>query len=208
VKVRRWIVAGVLFGVLWVFVSGASITPRSLLANVLVGLAVGFPVAYIFRRLYEEEVELVRPFVAVPYVVLYLLVFFKEVIVANVDLVYRVFSPRMPIEPQVIFVPLRVETSLGITTIANSITITPGTVTLDYDHEENALFVHAINGRDPTALVEPIRAWENYALQIFDEERTPEDPPPEIRVHPPDYPPEPTSAPEESIAPSDETEKR
>ncbi|AHG02395.1 hypothetical protein HALLA_21050 (plasmid) [Halostagnicola larsenii XH-48] len=193
-KVRRWLVAGLLFGALWVFVRGASLTPRSLLANFVVGVAVGLPVAYLFRRLYEEEVEITQPITAIPYVIRYVLVFFKEILVANVDVAYRVFAPGTPIDPQVIFVPLRVQTSFGITTIANSITVTPGTITLDHDTDENALYVHVIDGRDPEAIVEPIRTWEDYALRIFDEERSPEDPPPEITVHPPDYPPEPKRA--------------
>lgn len=193
-KVRRWLVAGVLFGVIWVFVRGASLTLQSLLANLLVGIVVGLPVAFVFRRLYEEEIDIRRPFRTMPYVILYVVVFLKEIVVANVDVAYRVLAPHMPLEPQVILVPLRVETSLGITTIANSITITPGTVTLDHDPDENALYVHVIDGRDPASIVEPIRTWENYALTIFDERRSPADPPPEIRIHPPDHPPDPKPA--------------
>lgn len=195
-KVRRWLVAGVLFGVIWVFVRGASLTLQSVLANFLVGIVVGLPVAFVFRRLYEEEIDIRRPFRTMPYVILYVVVFLKEIVVANVDVAYRVLAPHMPLEPQVILVPLRVETSLGITTIANSITITPGTVTLDHDPDENALYVHVIDGRDPASIVEPIRTWENYALRIFDERRSPADPPPEIRIHPPDHPPDPKPAPD------------
>ncbi|MEF8812595.1 MAG: Na+/H+ antiporter subunit E [Halovenus sp.] len=193
-KTRRWIVAGLLFAVLWVFVRGPSITARSLVTTSLVGMAVGFPVAYVFRRLYEEEIRVEQPVTALPYVVLYLLVFFKQVLVANVDVAYRVLVPGLAIEPQVILVPLRVETPFGVTTIANSITITPGTVTLDHDPDENALYVHMIDGRDPEAVVEPIRRWEDYALLIFDERRSPSDPPPAITIHPPDHPPEPKTA--------------
>jgi multicomponent Na+:H+ antiporter subunit E len=193
-KTRRWVVAGILFGVLWVFVRGAEPTLSSVLGNLIVGSAVGFPVAYVFRRLYEKEFALERVFRIVPYLFAYIFVFTKEVLLANFDVAYRVLSPGMPIEPQVILVPLRVETSSGVTTIANSITITPGTITLDHDPEENALYVHLIDGRDPEDVVEPIRTWEDYALVIFDEEASPEDPPPEITVHPPEYPPEPKTA--------------
>lgn len=191
--IRRWIGAGALFGILWVFVRGASLTVESVLANFLVGTAVGLPVAYIFRRLYEEELDVSQSLVALPYVVLYVAVFVKEILVANVDVTYRVLAPSMPLEPQVILVPLRVETELGVTTIANSISLTPGTVTLDHDPDGNVLYVHGIDGRDPEAIVEPIRQWENYALAIFDEERSPEDPPPEITVHPPDHAAEPAA---------------
>lgn len=189
-SVRRWLVAGVLFGVLWVFVSGASLTPLSLLTHFLVGTAVGIPIAYVFRRLYEDQLELGQFLRGIPYLFLYVGVFSKAIIVANVDVTYRVLAPE-PLEPQVILVPLRVETDVGITTIANSITITPGTVTLDYEPDRNALYVHGIDGRHPQEMVEPIRQWEDIALQIFDEENSPSDPPPEITVHPPDYPPEP-----------------
>jgi multicomponent Na+:H+ antiporter subunit E len=187
-KTRRWIVAGLLFAVLWVFVRGPSITAESLLRNFLVGTAVGLLVAYVFRRLYEgEEVRIEQTLIAVPYMILYVLAFFKEVLVANVDVAYRVLVPGTALEPQVILVPLRVETEFGITTIANSITITPGTVTLDYEPDENALYVHAIDGRDPEEIAKPIRQWENYALVIFDERLTPDDPPPAITIHPPDH---------------------
>ncbi|WP_336327899.1 Na+/H+ antiporter subunit E [Halovenus sp. HT40] len=196
-KTRRWLVAGLLFAVLWVFVSGPKVTIRSVVTVFIVGLAVGLPVAYVFRRLYGEEIDLSQTISAIPYVILYILVFFKEVLVANVDVAYRVLVPGRALEPQVILVPLRVETALGVTTIANSITITPGTVTLDHDPDENALYVHMIDGRSPDEVVEPIRQWEDYALQIFDERHSPGDPAPEITVHPPDHPPEPKSITEE-----------
>ena len=189
-KTRRWVVAGLLFAVLWLFVSAPKPTVQGLVTTFLVGLAVGLPVAYVFRRLYSEEIDVRQTLTSVPYILLYVLVFLKEVVIANLDVAYRVLVPGQ-LEPQVILVPLRVETALGVTTIANSITITPGTVTLDHDPDENALYVHMIDGRDPEAVVEPIRQWERYALRIFDERRSPDDPAPEITVHPPDHPPTP-----------------
>ncbi|QLK26597.1 Na+/H+ antiporter subunit E [Natrinema zhouii] len=181
-RVRTWPVAGVVFAVLWVFVVGQSLTPISLLRGFLSGLVVGLPVAYVFRRLYGKYVDLGRGARALPYAGLYLGTFTWELLRANLDVAYRVLSPGMPIEPEVILVPLRVESDIAITVIANSITITPGTVTLDYDDETNSLYVHGVNGRDPEAIAEPIRTWENYALELFDEDASPSDPPPEIVV--------------------------
>ncbi|WP_436344838.1 Na+/H+ antiporter subunit E [Natronorubrum sp. FCH18a] len=181
-KVRAWPVAGVGFAVLWIFVRGVALAPSVLLGQFLFGLAVGLPTAYLFRRLYGTRVDLGRGVLALPYVGLYLATFSWEIVRANVDVAYRVLSPGMPIEPEVILVPLRVETDLAVTTIANSITITPGTVTLDHDEESNALYVHAIEGRDPEAIVAPIRTWEGYALEMFDEDASPDDPPREFVV--------------------------
>ncbi|WP_226006912.1 Na+/H+ antiporter subunit E [Natrinema salinisoli] len=181
-RVRTWPIVGVVFAVLWVFVVGQSLTPSSLVGGFLAGLIVGLPVAYVFRRLYGKYLDLGRGVRVLPYAGLYLGAFTWELLRANVDVAYRVLSPGMPIEPEVILVPLRVESDVAITVIANSITITPGTVTLDYDDETNSLYVHGVNGQDPDAIAEPIRTWEDYALELFDEDASPSDPPPEIVV--------------------------
>lgn len=186
---RRWLVTGVAFAVLWVLVRGVELAADAVLGQFLLGAVVGMPVAYIFRRLYAEQINLSGTLHSIPYAILYVLVFLKQVVVANVDVAYRVLAPDMPIEPQVIYVPLRVETELGVTTIANSITITPGTITLDYTPETNGLYVHVIDGRNLQAIIEPIRAWEDYVLIILDERRSPDDPAPEIAVHPEDRTP-------------------
>lgn len=194
--IRRWVAAAVAFGVLWVFVRGVEPALDAVLGQLLLGLVVGAPVAYLFRRLYSERFDVAETVTAVPYALMYVRLFLREVVLANFDVAYRVLAPGDRLEPEVILVPLRVETDLGITTIANSITITPGTITLDHDPEANALYVHVIDGRDPSAIVAPIRTWEDYALRIFDEPRSPGDPAPEIAVYPPGEhrPPEPQVA--------------
>jgi multicomponent Na+:H+ antiporter subunit E len=176
VKVRTWPVVGVALAVVWLFVRGVEPTAVRVVEEFLIGLVVGLPLAFAFRRLAADRVDIGRAARTVPDVLRYLAVFSREVVVANVDVAYRAVAPGPPIEPEVILIPLRVETPLGITTIANSITITPGTVTLDHDEDVNAIYVHLIDGRDPADVVEPIRTWEDYALRIFDEELDPEDP--------------------------------
>jgi len=174
---RRWIGVGFGLAVVWLFVRG--VTPDVVVGEFLIGLGVGMPVAYAFRRFYLPEVALGERLRGAPWVGVYLANFGWELLTANVDVAYRVLAPSMPIEPDVVELPLRVETDLAITTIANSITLTPGTLTMDYDDERNALYVHAIDGRDHESIVDPIRSWEDYALRIFDEERDPGDPVPD-----------------------------
>ena len=167
---KRWPVLGVCMAVLWLFVRGVPLEANAIVGRFLIGLVVGLPIAFLLRRFYSVEVSLSRVVRVVPYAVAYLLVFGKDLITANLDVAYRVLAPSMPIEPDVIEVPLRVESDLAITTIANSITLTPGTLTMDYDETENALYVHGITGHDADAVIAPIRVWEDYALVIFDEE--------------------------------------
>ncbi|WP_416839259.1 Na+/H+ antiporter subunit E [Haloferax sp. DFSO52] len=179
---RRWPITGLALAVLWLFVRGVDLTPQRLLEEFIIGLGVGMGIAFFFRRFYSDETGIQRSIRVAPYTILYVSTFLWELLTANVDVARRTLSPSMPIDPAVVEVPLRVRTPLAITTIANSITLTPGTLTMDYDDDTNSLYVHSIDGSDPAAILEPIRRWEDYALVIFDEELKPGDPAPQARV--------------------------
>lgn len=177
---KKWPAIGVTLAVLWLFVRGVALDPAAILGEFLIGLAFGMPIAYFFRRLYAPQTNLTRNLRAIPYAALFVGVFLKDLLTANIDVAYRVLAPSCPIEPDVVVVPLRVQSDVAITTIANAITLTPGTLSMDYDAELNALYVHGITGKNRKAVVEPIRNWEDYALVIFDEEGKPGDPVPEV----------------------------
>jgi multicomponent Na+:H+ antiporter subunit E len=175
---RRWPLTGFVLALLWLFVRGVEPTPVRLTEEFLIGLAVGMPLAFSIRRFYAPSTPLARTVRIAPYAVLYLGAFLWELLTANVDVAKRVLAPSMPINPAVFEVPLRVQTDAAITTIANSISLTPGTLTMDYDYETNTLYVHSIDGSDRESILDPIRTWEDYALVIFDEELKPGDPVP------------------------------
>jgi len=177
---KRWPVVGLWLAVLWLFVRGVTASPETVAGEFIIGLAVGMPIAYVFRRFYRPSLAVDARLRGLPYATVYLVAFLWELLTANVDVAYRVLAPSMPIQPDVIELPLRVESDIAITTIANSITLTPGTLTMDYDDERNTLYVHAINGQDRAAVVDPIRTWEDLALLIFDEDRDPDDPAPAV----------------------------
>jgi multicomponent Na+:H+ antiporter subunit E len=177
---KKWPVIGCVLAAIWLFVKGATLTPENVLGTLLVGLAVGLFVAYTTRDIYADEINVGATVRSIPAAVRYLLLFTKELLIANLDVAYRVLSPSLPINPDVVAIPLRVESDAAITSIANSITLTPGTLTMDYDEETNTLFVHAITGKhDYYSIVDPIRTWEDLALVIFEESASPGDPAPE-----------------------------
>lgn len=68
-----------------------------------------------------------------------------EIVKANIDVAVRVWSPRLRIEPRLMRVPCELETELGTVIYANSITLTPGTVTVGVDMETKELLVHALS---------------------------------------------------------------
>ncbi len=70
-----------------------------------------------------------------------------QVALANIDVAYRVWHPKQKITPQFIRVPLGMRTSLGTLIYANSITLTPGTITVSVDETKGELLVHALSDK-------------------------------------------------------------
>lgn len=79
----------------------------------------------------------------------YTIPLFIEMAKANFDVAYRVITGK--IEPGIVKIDPDLETDLGITFLANSITLTPGTLTVDVDDERSEMYIHWIKvGEDPT----------------------------------------------------------
>ncbi len=77
-----------------------------------------------------------------PRLLAYLPWLLKEIWVANVQVVKLVLDPALPIDPVIVRLPTRFSSDFARTALANSITLTPGTITLDVEGEE--FLVHAI----------------------------------------------------------------
>ena len=77
---------------------------------------------------------------------IYLPVFFWEMLKANFDVAWRVVHPRMPIRPGIVAIKTELDSDIGKLFLANCITLTPGTLTMDV--RGDYLFIHWINVKD------------------------------------------------------------
>jgi len=76
-----------------------------------------------------------------------------QIIKANIDVVRIILSPKLPISPEIIKFNSKLPNDVALTTLANSITLTPGTLTLDID-EKKTYYVHCLAKRHGEALLE------------------------------------------------------
>lgn len=76
----------------------------------------------------------------------------KEIVIANIDVARCVLHPRLPISPRLVKVPFKTVTELGTVIYANSITLTPGTVTVLI--EQNEFLVHALTNAGAQSLLD------------------------------------------------------
>jgi multicomponent Na+:H+ antiporter subunit E len=123
---------GLYFG-FWLILSG-HYEPFYLVLGALSSLAVA---------LTTRDFELVSTTLrVVPGFLAYLPWLVVEIIKANIDVVKVVLDPRLPADPVVVRVTTPLRSPLGIATLGNSITLTPGTITLDVEGQD--LVVHAL----------------------------------------------------------------
>ena len=103
------------------------------------------------------------------FLLIYLGVLSKEIIKANLDVAYRVLHPKMPIRPGIVVIKTKLKQDLAKMILANSITLTPGTFTLDILGDN--LLIHWINVRtedvnEATKIIG--EKFEKYLRKIFE----------------------------------------
>lgn len=85
-----------------------------------------------------------RAFQKAPQIGILILFYIKELIIASVRVAYDVLTPREHMQPAVVAIPLEAKTDLEITLLANFITLTPGTLSIDVSKDRKTLFIHIV----------------------------------------------------------------
>jgi len=101
----------------------------------------------------------------------YLPIFLWECFKANIDVAYRVLHPRLPINPGIVKVKTKLKSDTALTFLANSITLTPGTLSVDIDRDNGILYVHWIDVKVKdvnTATKIIVERFEKILKKIFD----------------------------------------
>lgn len=89
-----------------------------------------------------------------------------DIIVANLAVARLIVGPIARIQPAFIRMPLRLQGNVGVSLLANIVTLTPGTLSASLSPDRSELIVHALQGTDPEAIIEEIR--ERYEQPLLD----------------------------------------
>ena len=100
-------------------------------------------VATFLGEIYPDKLTKVLDLRRWLYVAIYLPYFLYFCIRANFDVAIRVVHPDVPIQPGIVKVRTTLTSDMARTFLANSITLTPGTLTVDIDGQD--LYIHWIN---------------------------------------------------------------
>jgi len=160
----RYVTVFILSLIFWML-----ITFRFTVPNIFVGSVASLICSLIFTKFFIKNVyKIIQPH-RYYWFLIYLAVFIWECIKANFDVAYRVLHPAMPIRPGIVKVRTELKSQLARTLLANSITMTPGTISVDIIGDD--LFVHWIYVRseDPEEYSKLITGkFEKYIKRIIE----------------------------------------
>jgi multicomponent Na+:H+ antiporter subunit E len=113
--------------------------------EVLIGIVVSLLVSLIAGHMLVTTSKSRNIFKRIFGFILYAVKFIWELIKANIHVAYIVLHPKMPIKPGIVKIKTKLTKDSALTIIANSITLTPGTLTMDVNKNKGDLYIHWID---------------------------------------------------------------
>jgi len=155
---RSQFLTNILLMLMWVFLTGS---------YELSSFSFGFLVGFFIMWLIGSQTGSNKYIKILPRIIGFIFYFLYEVIVANLQVAYEVMTPNLYVKPGIIKIPLDVTTNTEITILANLITLTPGTLSIDVSDDKKVLYVHSMYVTDRDKFVHDIKnGFERRILLI------------------------------------------
>lgn len=149
----------ILLTIVWVFLTGSLAT-----INFIFGFVLSFLVLWIVSR-NERSLKYFR---IIPRLIGFILYFTYALIKANIQVAADVVTPKFYMKPGIVKYPLDAKSNLEITLLANVITLTPGTLSLDVSDDRKVLYIHAMYIHDKEEFIQGIKnGFERRILSIL-----------------------------------------
>ena len=149
----------VILAIAWAAITGST-SPH----NLVFGFALAALCLSVVREPYGSAGYLRRSWA----IVRLSLLFLKELAISAWRVAVTVLTPNMQLQPGIFAFPLTVDRDFEITLLANMITLTPGTLSVDVSDDRKTLYVHALDCADPEATKRDIaNGFERRIMAAF-----------------------------------------
>lgn len=119
----------------------------------IVGYVIGAAIVLLHGKFWPGSIRVVRP----GRLLQLGMTFIGDMIVANLIVAWTVIRPRLDIQPAFLILPLDLDDDFRITLLANLISLTPGTLSVDLAPDRSALYIHCLDCRDDSDTIERIK---------------------------------------------------
>lgn len=134
------------------------------LFNLITGFILGFAILAYVQGRDQHEIY----FQKLILIVRFAIYFMKEIVKANILVAYDILTPEHVSKPGIVAIPLNAKTDLEIMLLANMITLTPGTLSLDVSDDRRVLYVHVMFLESPDRFRQEIKdGLEKQLLEVM-----------------------------------------
>jgi multicomponent Na+:H+ antiporter subunit E len=152
------IVINLIIAFMWMFLKESYSVP-----SFISGYILGIVLLLVLRRFIPDTFYLKR----VMKIINLILLFIKELVSSNIEIVKLVYTPKPDIEPGIFALPTELKSNWEITLLANLITLTPGTLSVAVSRDNTKLFVHAMNINDSNESIRSIKnTFEKAIMEV------------------------------------------
>ncbi len=121
--------------------------------HLLLGALLGWAVPLYTARFWPDHVHVRRPLVLMRFIAVVL----YDILVANVAVARLILGRQEELTPAFMVLPLRLQSDVGISILANTISLTPGTVSTFLSADRRHLVIHSLHTTDPDEVLATIR---------------------------------------------------
>lgn len=158
---RKQFLSNILLMLIWVFLTG-----DFAFSSFAFGFILSFFILWIISRKFKKGET--KYYVILPRILSFVGFFIWELIKANIQVAYEVITPHYNMNPGIVKLPLDAKTDMEITFLANLITLTPGTLSLDVSTDRKVLYVHTMYMDDKQEFIDDIKnGFEKKLLAIL-----------------------------------------
>ena len=132
--------------------------------HIVLGLFLGITIPFLTQSFFPEKFCLKNPSVLAKFVITVL----YDIVVANVVVAKLILGDNDKLKPGFLIIDLDIKHPLGISTLANTISLTPGTVSCDLSRDRTQLIVHALHVEDIDTTIKEIKdRYEKPLMEVF-----------------------------------------
>lgn len=128
--------------------------------QLLIGALLGWAVPLYTARFWPEQVKVRRPLLLIRFIAVVL----YDIVVANITVARWILGRQDALQPAFVVMPLALRSEAAISLLANTISLTPGTVSVFLSADHRCLIVHSLNTTEPDELLATIR--ERYETPL------------------------------------------
>lgn len=134
------------------------------MGHVVLGLILAILIPWFSQRFWPEGICIHQPLTLLRFMGIVM----WDILVANITVARWVLGSNDKLQPAWLSIPLDIQSPLGISLLANTISLTPGTVSCDLSADQRSLLVHALHVEDRDAVIADMkRRYEQPLMEVF-----------------------------------------